>query len=1103
MSCKPKPTDNEMAFTLSPVEAPMELLPLPSSSGTSSGEMPQLLAVPPTQNLPSGKDKFRSLVNKVINRRRACIAIQEVVSRSHSLDQGADPRNPRSELRFGSRVTKCTIEVTHYSEAEEDCKTITYDNAGLVGLLKGDSLAELQGGRVRWINVAGISWDVVKELAIRFNLHPLSVEDVMTDTHDKSFKIDYYQQHLFAQLTSFKLPQKGARNVKAAVKKLRENSSGHYYFTGRAKEHHSQRRSPPRSNTVVPTIQTSDADAILRTPIEPPRSLKSRSSTISELGRSAFSVVHPTLTPRGKISMVEDAVQTLKLQSGTLDVDTTRLFVFLLKDGKSDITTLRNIITIHQSGTLYGSELTERLNDQPQSLLRTLPDASMLFHGHLDLIGDNLLAIVDEYQLMILELERGILLKPTLVAVQSLHLISGDIRLLHMAIKPLQRIIYRLRRYDRDRYKAVAPVGANTAMGFMCEESLVYLSDILDHVRFIILSLDGQTLITKELIDYTFNMTSYDSRDVMRILLIVTVIFLPLMFIAQYFGMNFDPMPSVNNHSEALYWEVASPVLFVLLLVCQLHPGLLKSDHNLSTGALNMPRSNSDADENDSLTSDDEAVGPTVGHVDLQNMQSAPAAPAGGPNVDEAGGGSSLLEPPTRPTPITKFQSSVNKVIAMNRAQSALLDIAPGTEPGADPRKSATVELYGQIKANCKIEMCEYGPSRARFTDYDNKSFIKWLNSNEATAKREVWNKVRWINIAGVSWDVIGALALRYDLHPLAIEDVLHGRKNARSKADYYTRHLFIHVLTHKLGRQEDESGDSDDETTEEPLSLRTSGTSSTVVDRKGFYEPGDDGMDHSRKGRGGWLTRRKSLRYTGSNGPNGKKGSGWHGDLEHGARAGDNTRKRSRLTTLLAARQAKDKYHDVILKMERSILLKPNMKTVRGLHIISGDLTLHKRTLGPLSQLVYGLRRYDLDRCKARSAGREGEVVGFLSHQAKVYLADVHDHVEYIMSSLDMFTSIAENLITYTFNIVSYETNQVMRGLTIATVIFFPLTFLTGYFGMNFATMPSVQDHSETMFWEIAAPVMVVVIVAFLFPDIQKLAHLIKKRMATRKYDY
>jgi len=65
-------------------------------------------------------------------------------------------------------------------------------------------------------------------------------------------------------------------------------------------------------------------------------------------------------------------------------------------------------------------------------------------------------------------------------------------------------------------------------------------------------------------------------------------------------------------------------------------------------------------------------------------------------------------------------------------------------------------------------------------------------------------------------------------------------------------------------------------------------------------------------------------------------------------------------------------------------------------------------------------------------------------------------------------------------------------RGLTIATVIFFPLTFMTGYFGtasipsphtpsnksflagMNFEVMPSVKTHSEAFFWEICVPVMV-----------------------------
>lgn len=74
---------------------------------------------------------------------------------------------------------------------------------------------------------------------------------------------------------------------------------------------------------------------------------------------------------------------------------------------------------------------------------------------------------------------------------------------------------------------------------------------------------------------------------------------------------------------------------------------------------------------------------------------------------------------------------------------------------------------------------------------------------------------------------------------------------------------------------------------------------------------------------------------------------------------------------------------------------------------------------------------------------------------------ADVFDHMEYILTSVEMFAGIGENLINYTFNVcpcssprlaltddtqmASYEMNEVMRRLTLATIIFLPLTLLTG----------------------------------------------------------
>lgn len=81
------------------------------------------------------------------------------------------------------------------------------------------------------------------------------------------------------------------------------------------------------------------------------------------------------------------------------------------------------------------------------------------------------------------------------------------------------------------------------------------------------------------------------------------------------------------------------------------------------------------------------------------------------------------------------------------------------------------------------------------------------------------------------------------------------------------------------------------------------------------------------------------------------------------------------------------DQYQIKIRKLEHDILLHPEMHSVRSctlaqfpplqnmeligtspksVHILSGDLILHKRTLDPIKTMIYGLRRYDLDRCMA-----------------------------------------------------------------------------------------------------------------------------------------
>ena len=81
-----------------------------------------------------------------------------------------------------------------------------------------------------------------------------------------------------------------------------------------------------------------------------------------------------------------------------------------------------------------------------------------------------------------------------------------------------------------------------------------------------------------------------------------------------------------------------------------------------------------------------------------------------------------------------------------------------------------------------------------------------------------------------------------------------------------------------------------------------------------------------------------------------------------------------------------------------------------------------------------------------------------------RVRSRDVLEHIERVLSHVRRLESSIENAVQMHFSAQSNRTNEIMRTLTVLTAIFMPLNLVTGFFGMNFDTLPGI--HSPRAFW-------------------------------------
>jgi len=76
-----------------------------------------------------------------------------------------------------------------------------------------------------------------------------------------------------------------------------------------------------------------------------------------------------------------------------------------------------------------------------------------------------------------------------------------------------------------------------------------------------------------------------------------------------------------------------------------------------------------------------------------------------------------------------------------------------------------------------------------------------------------------------------------------------------------------------------------------------------------------------------------------------------------------------------------------------------------------------------------------------------------------QIYLRDIYEHVFRISDLLENYRDIIFGMLDIYLSSVSNRMNDIMKVLTIISTIFIPISFLAGFYGMNFLFMPELSN--------------------------------------------
>ncbi len=161
------------------------------------------------------------------------------------------------------------------------------------------------------------------------------------------------------------------------------------------------------------------------------------------------------------------------------------------------------------------------------------------------------------------------------------------------------------------------------------------------------------------------------------------------------------------------------------------------------------------------------------------------------------------------------------------------------------------------------------------------------------------------------------------------------------------------------------------------------------------------------------------------------------------------------------------DELDNTIDELEDTIIDKADPEQLRTIYSLKHSITRLRQLLGAQRDLF--------QRLITSALGPDDREMG-------LYYRDVYDHIIRQYETVDSLRDLLTGAMDVYLSTVSNRLNVTMRTLTVIASLFLPLTFLTGFYGMNFAFLTQVLEPPYIAFWIGIGTMLVATAIQFWF---------------------